>query len=125
MLLDSQGQPQALLIKDQQFISFFCHGHLFQLKRTAHGLHAPLSNTDKMDKMVSESRPIFIHCAKLEEMESALIICVFPPSHTLSTVHRGHHLLHPALSVQEEECEAHRRCDAAGGPARYEQMEAV
>lgn len=81
---------------------------------------------DKMDKMVSESRQIFIYCAKLEEMESALIICVPPPPiHTLSTVHRGHHLLHPALSVQEEECEAHRRCDAAGGPARYEQMEAV
>lgn len=86
MLLDSQGQPQALLIKDQQFISFLCNGHLFQLKRTAQGLHAPLSNTDKMDKMVSESRPIFIYCAKLEEMESVLIICVPPPprTHTLS-----------------------------------------
>lgn len=46
-------------------------------------------------------------------------------SHSLLTVHRGPRLLHPALSVQEEECEAHRHCDAAGGPAWYEQMQAV
>lgn len=54
------------------------------------------------------------------------MICVLPPvSHALSTVHRGHRLLHPALCVQEEEGEAHRHCDASGGPARYEQMKAV
>lgn len=46
-------------------------------------------------------------------------------SHTLSTVYRGHRLLHPALCVQEEECEAHRHCDVAGGPARYEQVGAA
>lgn len=48
---------------------------------------------------------------------------MYPPPSLLSTVYRGHRLLHPALSVQEEECEAHRHCDAAGGLARYEQME--
>lgn len=69
MLLDSQGQPQALLIKDQQFI-------------------------------------------------------LISPTPLLSTGYRGGHLLHPALSVQEEECEAHRHRDAAGSPARYE-VEAV
>lgn len=36
-----------------------------------------------------------------------------------SAVHRGRGLLHPAVSVQEEEREAHRRGDAVGGPARY------
>lgn len=46
-------------------------------------------------------------------------------SHSLSTVYRGDRLLHPALCVQEEEGEAHHHCDAAGGPARYEQMEAA
>lgn len=45
--------------------------------------------------------------------------------HPVSTVHRDRLLLRPALSVQEEECEAHRGGDAAGGPARYEQMESV
>lgn len=39
---------------------------------------------------------------------------------SLSTVYRDCHLLPSALSVQEEEHEAHRHCDAAGGPARYE-----
>lgn len=63
-------------------------------------------------------------CVKFEKMEAALIICVLPPPHTLS-VHRDRLLLHPALSVQEEEREAHRRRDAAGGSARYEQREAV
>lgn len=61
-------------------------------------------------------------------MESALMILRKPPSllsRSLLTVHRGPHLLHPALSVQEEECEAHRHCDAAGGPAWYGQMQAV
>uniref|UniRef100_A0A3P8PGC6 NIPA-like protein 2 n=1 Tax=Astatotilapia calliptera TaxID=8154 RepID=A0A3P8PGC6_ASTCA len=33
-------------------------------------------------------------------------------------VYRDRHLLPSALSVQEEEHEAHRHCDAAGGPAR-------
>lgn len=31
--------------------------------------------------------------------------------------------MRPALSVQEEECEARRHCDAAGGPTRYAQVE--
>ena len=44
---------------------------------------------------------------------------------SVSTVYRGDRLLHPALRVQEEECEAHHHCDAAGGPARYEQIEAA
>lgn len=66
---------------------------------------------------------VIFFCGKFEEMKSALMICVTLPS--LSTVHRGHRLLHPALSVQEEESEAHRHCDAAGGPARYEQMDAA
>lgn len=44
------------------------------------------------------------------------------PSLPLSTVCRGHRLLHPALRVQEEECEAHRRRGVAGGPARYEPL---
>ena len=34
-----------------------------------------------------------------------------------SAVHRGGGLLRPALSVHPEEGEAHRRGDAAGGPA--------
>lgn len=38
--------------------------------------------------------------------------------------HRGCGLHRPAVSVQEEEREAHRRGDAAGGPARYGQAEA-
>lgn len=56
-----------------------------------------------------------------------MILCKPPSllSRSLLTVHRGPHLLHPALSVQEEECEAHRHCDAAGGPAWYGQMQAV
>lgn len=86
MRSDSQGQPRALLIKDQKFVSFFCHGHLFQLRFPA-GCPSAAVCADKV---------------------------------SVSTVHRGRHLLHPALPVQEEECEAHRRCDAAGGPARYE-----
>lgn len=43
------------------------------------------------------------------------MICLTPP---LPTGYRGRHFLHPALRVQEEEGEAHRHCDAAGGPAR-------
>lgn len=41
-----------------------------------------------------------------------------------SAVHRGRGLLRPAVSVHEEEREAHRRGDAVGGPARYGQAEA-
>ena len=37
---------------------------------------------------------------------------------SLSTVTRDASLLFPALSVQDEECEAHRHCDAAGSSAR-------
>lgn len=50
------------------------------------------------------------------------MICM---SLSLSTVYRDRHLLPSALSVQEEEHEAHRHCDAAGGPARYERVEVV
>lgn len=81
MLLGSQGQPPALLIKDQQFISFFCHGHLFQLKRAA---HCPRTALCYIDKMVSKStirvqfrNPFSV--LSFEEMESALMICVPPP----------------------------------------------
>lgn len=35
-----------------------------------------------------------------------------------SAVRRGRGLLPPAVSVHEEEGEAHRRGDAVGGPAR-------
>lgn len=38
--------------------------------------------------------------------------------------HRGRGLRRPAVSVQEEEREAHRRGDAASGSARYGQAEA-
>lgn len=83
MLFDSQGQPEAPIIRDQQFISFFCHGHVFQLKPTAHGLHA-LFKIDKMVKGQWKCRLIFMYCAKFEKMESALIICVLPhPPYTL------------------------------------------
>lgn len=37
--------------------------------------------------------------------------------------HRGRGLHRPAVSVQEEEREAHRRGDAAGGSARYGQKQ--
>lgn len=47
------------------------------------------------------------------------------PSFFLSTVHRGRPVLHSALCVQEEGCEAHCHCDAAGGPARYEHTESL
>lgn len=113
MLSDPQGQPPALLITLSQLISFFfsCHGHLFQLEPAVRSPHAALCD---IDKMVSRSGLIYIYCTKLEEMESALIYVRLP------AVHRGHHLLRPALCVQEEEREAHRGGDAAGGPSRYE-----
>lgn len=114
MLSDSQGQPPALLITLSQFISFFffCHGHLFQLEPAVRSAHAPLCD---IDKMVGRSGLIYIYCTKSEEMESARLIYVRLPA-----VHRGHHLLRTALCVQEEEREAHRGGDAAGGPSRYE-----
>lgn len=62
----------------------------------------------------------FQFLCSFEEMDSALMICT---SLSLSTVYRDRHLLPSALSVQEEEHEAHRHCDAAGGPARYERVE--
>lgn len=72
MLLDSQGQPQGLLSKDQKFISFFFHGHLFQLKCAAWCLRAPLCCMDKMVRAIQ----IRIFCAKFEEPENALMIYV-------------------------------------------------
>lgn len=33
--------------------------------------------------------------------------------------------MHPALPLQEEECQAHCGCDVAGGPTGYEQVEAA
>lgn len=55
-------------------------------------------------------------CALISSLRGESTSCVrrSPPA-----AHRGRGLRRPAVSVQEEEREAHRRGDAAGGPARY------
>lgn len=119
MLFDN---PELFSFKTQQFISFFRHSHLFQLKCPALWLHAALSSTNKT---VSKStiQVQFRFSISVQLRGNGICINDLYVSLSLSTVYRDRHLLRSALSVQEEEHEAHRHCDAAGGPARYERVE--
>lgn len=119
MLFDN---PELFSFKTQQFISFFRHSHLFQLKCPALWLHAALSSTNKT---VSKStiQVQFRFSISVQLRGNGICINDLYVSFSLSTVYRDRHLLPSALSVQEEEHEAHRHCDAAGGPARYERVE--
>lgn len=57
---------------------------------------------------------MFIQSANFKETECINCLC-----NSLSADHRGSPVCLPALSVQGKAREAHRRCDAAGGPSRY------